>query len=132
MVKLARIITSTSDGLPLLTAQVKSTEFQSAEIQAYLLKKNKDLGISESDIYINISSIATTASEFLSLGEAALAKAKILIEKATSSDVKLVDQFIENNVIFKEKVIRILSPLDGQKEVGKFLVSKTILYVKLL
>ena len=138
MVKLARILTSTSDGLPLLTAQVKCTEFQSAEIQAYVLStsnnsnnnnnnnnKNKIAPPSSSSFcYINISSIATTASAFLSLGDAALVKARILIERATSSsDAKVTDPFIANNVIFREKVIRILSPLDGQKEVGKFIVS---------
>ena len=122
MVKLARILTSTSDGLPLLTAQVKCTEFQSAEIQAYLSSTSNNSN--NSFCYINISSIATTASAFLSLGDAALVKAKILIERATlSSDAKVTDPFIANNVIFREEVIRILSPLDGQKEVGKFLVS---------
>jgi hypothetical protein len=130
MVKLARILTSTSDGLPLLTAQVKSTEFQSAEIQAYLLStsnNNDNIAPSSSSstfCYINLSSIATTASAFLSLGDAALVKAKILIERATSSsDAKVTDPFIAKNVIFREKVLRILSPLDGQKEVGKFIVS---------
>ena len=130
MVKLARILTSTSDGLPLLTAQVKSTEFQSAEIQAYLLStsnNNDNIAPSSSSstfCYINLSSIATTASAFLSLGDAALVKARILIERATSSsDAKVTDPFIANNVIFREEVIRILSPLDGQTEVGKFLVS---------
>ena len=134
MVKLARILTSTSDGLPLLTAQVKCTEFQSAEIQAYVLSTSNNSNnnnnnkiappSSSSFCYINISSIATTASAFLSLGDAALVKAKILIERATSSsDAKVTDPFIANNVIFREKVVRILSPLDGQKEVGKFLVS---------
>ena len=130
MVKLARILTSTSDGLPLLTAQVKSTEFQSAEIQAYLLStsnNNDNIAPSSSSstfCYINLSSIATTASAFLSLGDAALVKARILIERATSSsDAKVTDPFIANNVIFREKVLRILSPLDGQKEVGKFIVS---------
>ena len=122
MVKLARILTSTSDGLPLLTAQVKCTEFQSAEIQAYLLSTSNNSNTSF--CYINLSPIATTASAFLSLGDAALVKAKILIERATlSSDAKVTDPFIANNVIFREKVLRILSPLDGQKEVGKFLVS---------
>ena len=134
MVKLARILTSTSDGLPLLTAQVKCTEFQSAEIQAYVLStsnnynnsnySNNNIAPPPSFCYINISSIATTASAFLSLGDDALVKAKILIERATlSSDAKVTDPFIANNVIFREEVIRILSPLDGQKEVGKFLVS---------
>ena len=134
MVKLARILTSTSDGLPLLTAQVKCTEFQSAEIQAYVLSTSNNSNnnnnnkiappSSSSFCYINISSIATTASAFLSLGDAALVKAKILIERATSSsDAKVTDPFIANNVIFREEVIRILSPLDGQTEVGKFLVS---------
>lgn len=134
MVKLARILTSTSDGLPLLTAQVKCTEFQSAEIQAYVLSTSNNSNnnnnnkiappSSSSFCYINISSIATTASAFLSLGDAALVKAKILIERATSSsDAKVTDPFIAKNVIFREKVLRILSPLDGQKEVGKFIVS---------
>ena len=137
MVKLALILTSTSDGSPLLTAQVKSTEFQSAEIQAYVLStsnnynnynnsnnSNNNIAPPPSFCYINLSSIATTASAFLSLGDDALVKAKILIERATlSSDAKVTDPFIANNVIFREKVLRILSPLDGQKEVGKFLVS---------
>ena len=134
MVKLARILTSTSDGLPLLTAQVKCTEFQSAEIQAYVLSTSNNSNnnnnnkiappSSSSFCYINISSIATTASAFLSLGDAALVKANILIERATSSsDAKVTDPFIAKNVIFREKVLRILSPLDGQKEVGKFIVS---------
>lgn len=135
MVKLARILTSTSDGLPLLTAQVKCTEFQSAEIQAYVLSTSNNSNnnnynnnkiapsSSTSFCYINLSSIATTASAFLSLGDAALVKAKILIERATSSDATVIDPFIAKNVIFREEVLRILSPLDGQKEVGKFLVS---------
>ncbi len=51
----------------------------------------------------------------------ALTKAQALIEDATSSDATLTSPFISKNVVFHEEVTRVLSPLDGQTEVGKFI-----------
>lgn len=118
MVKLARVLTTSSPiQSPLLVVQVQSSSFQSSEIQSYFAKND----ILSDAHYINISSIATSASVFLSLGADALARAQILIEKATSSDATLTTPFISENVIFSGEVSRILSPLDGQSEVGKFI-----------
>ena len=119
MVKLARILKKSSAiQSPLLVVQVQSSSFQSSEIQSYFT----DHEILPSDAhYINISSIATSASVFLSLGADAVSRAQILIEKATSSDATLTTPFISKNVIFSGDVSRILSPLDGQSEVGKFI-----------
>ena len=121
MVKLARINTTSplhGTKTSLLTIQIPSSSFQSPEIQTYF---------AENDIppsaphYINISSIATSASDFLSSGTQASAKARTLIEKATSPQASLSDSFILNHVVFFEEVTRVLSPLDGRSEVGKFL-----------
>mmetsp|Transcript_33072 Transcript_33072/g.69606 ORF Transcript_33072/g.69606 Transcript_33072/m.69606 type:complete len:640 (+) Transcript_33072:87-2006(+) len=120
MVKLARIQTSSPihGTSPLLTIQIPSSSFLCTEIQSFFTEN--DIPPSAAH-YINISSIATSASVFLSLGADALAKARTLIEKATSPDVSLASPFISKHVIFHDEVTRILSPLDGQSEVGKFL-----------
>jgi 2-keto-4-pentenoate hydratase/2-oxohepta-3-ene-1,7-dioic acid hydratase in catechol pathway/NAD(P)-dependent dehydrogenase (short-subunit alcohol dehydrogenase family) len=126
MVKLARIQTSSSanaggqqSSVPtLLTAQITSLSFQSPEIQTYL--SNNDIAPTAYH-YINLSSIATTASTFLSMGETAIQKAKTLIEQAASVDATVTSPFTTNNVIFSNKVSRLLSPLDGPTEVGKLI-----------
>ena len=120
MVKLARIQTSSPlhGKSPLLTIQIPSSSFLSTEVQSYFTEN--DIPPSEPH-YINISSIASSASAFLSLGADALAKAHALIENATSPDASLTSPFFSRHVIFHEEVTRILSPLDGRSEVGKFL-----------
>ncbi|KAL3762776.1 hypothetical protein ACHAW5_001304 [Stephanodiscus triporus] len=120
MVKLARIETSSPAGTksPIIACQILSSSFESADVQSYFAENGIPPSASH---YVNISSIASSASEFLSLGAPALAKARHLIEKATSPDVALSSPFISMNVIFHEKVKRILPPLDGRSEVGKFL-----------
>lgn len=116
MVKLARVVSKGTKS-PVLTAQVSSSSFLSKDIQTYFT--NND--ISSTDVhYIDISSIATTASVFLSLGDDAITKANLLIQEATSDNVTLTTPIIKN-VIFSNKVTRLLSPMDGQSEVGKFL-----------
>ncbi|KAL3815788.1 hypothetical protein ACHAXA_001682 [Cyclostephanos tholiformis] len=119
MVKLARIQTSspTATKSPILACQIISSSFQSSEIQIYLNENGIPPAAAH---YVDVSSIASTASEFLSLGSPALAKAKDLIDRVTSADISLRSPFISMNVIFHEKVTRILSPL-GPSEVGKFL-----------
>jgi 2-keto-4-pentenoate hydratase/2-oxohepta-3-ene-1,7-dioic acid hydratase in catechol pathway len=119
MVKLARIQTSSTSGTksPILACQILSSSFQSSEIQSYFAEN----GIPPSAAhYVDISSIASTASEFLSLGTPALARARHLIERATSTDISLRSTFISTYVTFHEEVTRVLSPL-GPSEVGKFL-----------
>jgi 2-keto-4-pentenoate hydratase/2-oxohepta-3-ene-1,7-dioic acid hydratase in catechol pathway len=121
MVKLARIIQASSPAgtkSPILACQILSSSFQSAEIQSYFTENCIPPSAPQ---YVDVSSIASTASEFLSLGAPALVKAKHLIEKATAPDVALTSPFILMNVVFGEKLMRILSPLDGRSEVGKFL-----------
>ncbi|KAL7538695.1 hypothetical protein ACHAXR_008740 [Thalassiosira sp. AJA248-18] len=121
MVKLARILTSSpihGTKIALLTAQIPSSSFQSSEIQLYFTENDIPPAASH---YVNISTIASSASDFLSLGADALAKARALVEKATTPDASLASPFISKHVIFEEEVTRILSPLDGQTEVGKFL-----------
>ena len=120
MVKLARIHTSSphyGKNAPLLTIQIASSAFLSIDIQTYFTKHD----ISPSEFhYINVSTVAASASEFLSMGDA-LSKANALIEKATSADALLSTPFISKHVIFSDAVTRVLSPLDGRSEVGKFL-----------
>lgn len=119
MVKLARITSLDGGTTPLLTIQIPSSAFLSAEIQSYFTEH--DIPPSASH-YIDISSIASSASGFLSLGADALTKAQTLIEKATSSDASLTSSaFVSKRVIFHDKVTRVLSPLDGRAEVGKFI-----------
>lgn len=127
MVKIARIRiqTTTSAGgqqshpvVTLLTAQITSLFFQSPEVQAYFTKNDIS---STACHYINLSSIATTATAFLSLGDVAIQQAKELIDQATAVDATLSSPFITNNVIFSNKVSRLLSPLDGPSEVGKLI-----------
>jgi len=113
MVKLARIVRKGTKS-PVLTAKVSSSSFLSKDIQTYFTNNN----ISSTDVhYIDISSIATTASIFLSLGDDAITKANLLIKEATSSDGNIRSK----NAIFSNQVTRLLSPMDGQSEVGKFL-----------
>eukprot|EP00584_Thalassiosira_punctigera_P013003 CAMPEP_0172555060 /NCGR_PEP_ID=MMETSP1067-20121228/57788_1 /TAXON_ID=265564 ORGANISM="Thalassiosira punctigera, Strain Tpunct2005C2" /NCGR_SAMPLE_ID=MMETSP1067 /ASSEMBLY_ACC=CAM_ASM_000444 /LENGTH=674 /DNA_ID=CAMNT_0013343565 /DNA_START=15 /DNA_END=2039 /DNA_ORIENTATION=- len=121
MVKLARILTSSplhGTKTPLLTAQIPSSSFRSADVQSYFAENDVPSSASH---YVNISSIASNASAFLSMGGDALEKARALIEKATSTSVSLDDTFFSKNVVFSEEVSRLLSPLDGRDEVGKFL-----------
>ena len=120
MVKLARIQTSSplhGTKTPLLTVQIPSTAFQSSEIQSYFT--DNDIPPSASH-YVNISTVASSAIDFLAMGDNALVKAQDLIDKATSSDATLTSPFISKYVIFDEEVTRILSPIDGQS-IGKFL-----------
>eukprot|EP00581_Thalassiosira_minuscula_P016609 CAMPEP_0183722846 /NCGR_PEP_ID=MMETSP0737-20130205/14680_1 /TAXON_ID=385413 /ORGANISM="Thalassiosira miniscula, Strain CCMP1093" /LENGTH=672 /DNA_ID=CAMNT_0025953087 /DNA_START=51 /DNA_END=2069 /DNA_ORIENTATION=+ len=121
MVKLARIQTSSphrGSKSSILTVQIPSSSFQSAEIQSYFTEH--DITPSNSH-YINIETIASSASAFLSMGTEALSKAQALIDTATSPGASMTDPFISKNVIFSEEITRILSPLDGRSEVGKFL-----------
>jgi 2-keto-4-pentenoate hydratase/2-oxohepta-3-ene-1,7-dioic acid hydratase in catechol pathway/NADP-dependent 3-hydroxy acid dehydrogenase YdfG len=121
MVKLARIIQTSSPAgtkSPIIACQILSSSFQSAEIQSYF---TENCIPPSAPHYVDVSSIASTASEFLSLGAPALVMAKHLIEKATSPDVALTSPFISMNVVFSDKLMHILSPLDGRSEVGKFL-----------
>jgi 2-keto-4-pentenoate hydratase/2-oxohepta-3-ene-1,7-dioic acid hydratase in catechol pathway len=121
MVKLARIIQTSSPAgtkSPIIACQILSSSFQSAEIQTYF---TENCIPPSAPHYVDVSSIASTASEFLSLGAPALVMAKHLIEKATSPDVALTSPFISMNVVFSDKLMHILSPLDGRSEVGKFL-----------
>ena len=110
MVKLARIIQTSSPAgtkSPIIACQILSSSFQSAEIQSYF---TENCIPPSAPHYVDVSSIASTASEFLSLGAPALVMAKHLIEKATSPDVALTSPFISMNVVFSDKLMHILSP----------------------
>lgn len=116
--KIARILASPLHGpeAPVLTVQLVSSSFESAEVKSYFTEH----GIpSSASHYLDVSAIAPSAAAFLSMGTDALAKAKILIEKATSPSASLSD--VSKNVIFSHQVFKILSPLDGRSEVGKFI-----------
>jgi 2-keto-4-pentenoate hydratase/2-oxohepta-3-ene-1,7-dioic acid hydratase in catechol pathway/NAD(P)-dependent dehydrogenase (short-subunit alcohol dehydrogenase family) len=116
MVKLARVQPTSGSSSPILTAQVPSSSFLSTDIQAFFTEN----GIpAEASHYVNLSSVASTASQFLSLGSDALKKAQGLIVKATAAGASLKDT--QNGVVFSNKVSQVLSPLDGRTEVGKFL-----------
>lgn len=118
MVKLARIITSSPHhgSGPLLTVQVASSAFTSADVQSYFAKNEIP---PTAHHYVDVSTVAPSASAFLSMGDEALSKARALIEKAASAN--LVDPFVTKHVVFSDAVTRVLSPLDGRAEVGKFL-----------
>lgn len=117
MVKLARIRTSSRGTDPLLSAEVPSSAFRSPAVQTRLAEH----GIAPSaHHYVDVSSVAPAAGAFLSLGADALAKARALIERATSPDASLA--YLSRSVVFGGEVDRVLSPLDGRGgEVGKFL-----------
>lgn len=124
MVKLARIQTNSPfhGSAPLLAAQVPSSSFASPTIQAYLSENNTaDASQPPPHFYVNLSTIAATATSFLSLGPPALLAARRLIDQVTSPHALLTSPEIQSLLIFHNEVTRLLSPLDGQSEVGKFL-----------
>mmetsp|Transcript_46 Transcript_46/g.83 ORF Transcript_46/g.83 Transcript_46/m.83 type:complete len:714 (+) Transcript_46:103-2244(+) len=124
MVKLARIQTNSPfhGSTPLLAAQVPSSSFASPTIQAYLSENNNDdASQPPTHFYVNLSTVAATATRFLSLGPPALLAARRLIDMVTSPHALLTSPEIQSLLIFHNEVTRLLSPLDGKSEVGKFL-----------
>lgn len=111
MVKLARI--QTKSGQVIIAARIAAKSFLSPEIPSS--EDNNDID----EHYVDLSSIAPSASEFLLDSKGNIAKANLLIRTVTSQDAQLSD--INKHVIFGSDVVRILSPLDGQAEVGKFI-----------
>lgn len=111
MVKLARI--QTKSGQVILAARIATKSFHSPEIPSS--EDNNDID----QHYVDLSSIAPSASKFLLDSKGNIAKANLLIRTVTSQDAQLSD--INKHVIFGSDVVRILSPLDGQAEVGKFI-----------
>ena len=110
MVKIARILTAAEPTTPILSAQIPIV----------------DSSISTQHAYINLTSIATTASHFLSLGKVAIARANLLIATVTSSDATPEQSKL---LIPQNNVTRVLSPLDGQTEVNKFICIGETFYV---
>lgn len=103
MVKLARI--QTKSGRVILAARIAATSFQSTDVPSD----------DELHHFVDLSSIAPSATEFLLDSKGNIARANILIQNATASSE------ITKHVIFSSDVKCILSPLDGQAEVGKFI-----------
>ena len=110
MVKLARILTTANPNTPILSAQIPT------------------VNSSTQHAYINLTSIANTTSQFLSLGRDAIARAKSLIATVTSSDATPEQSKL---LIPGKDVTRVLSPLDGQTEVNKFICIGEYIYIML-
>ena len=113
MVKLARILTTANPNTPILSAQIPTVNSS---------------GSSTQHAYINLTSIANTTSQFLSLGRDAIARAKSLIATVTSSDATPEQSKL---LIPGKDVTRVLSPLDGQTEVNKFICIGEYIYIML-
>jgi 2-keto-4-pentenoate hydratase/2-oxohepta-3-ene-1,7-dioic acid hydratase in catechol pathway/NAD(P)-dependent dehydrogenase (short-subunit alcohol dehydrogenase family) len=96
MVKLARILT-TSSPTPILTAQISTSSAIS---------------------YVDLSSIASNATQFLSLGPNAIERANSLIDTVISPNATAEQRML---IIPESCLKKILSPLDGRTEVNKFL-----------
>lgn len=104
MVKLARI--QTKSGRTILAARIPATSFQSLPSDDHQLH------------YVDLSSIAPSATVFLLDSKCNITRANTLIQNLTSPDALLSE--ISKHVIFSSNVKRVLSPLQ-QAEVGKFI-----------
>ncbi len=106
MVKLARI--QTKSGRVVIAARIEATSFQSSNVASDQDQLH----------FVDLSSIASSARDFIADSKSNIARANILIDNLTSPDAQL--SAITKHVIFSDDVQRILSPLDGA-EVSKFI-----------
>lgn len=106
MVKLARV--QTKSGRVVIAAQIAAASFQAT----YVAPDQHELH------FVDLSSIASSARDFIADSKSNIARANILINNLTSPDAQLSE--ITKHVIFSSDVKRVLSPLDGS-EVSKFI-----------
>ncbi|KAL7533260.1 hypothetical protein ACHAWF_004431 [Thalassiosira exigua] len=102
---------------PLLAVRLDASSFRSPSVRTHLAAVDP----SAAHHYVDVSSVAATASAFLSMGRRALEEVRALVGEVASPDADPSSAPFRERVVLAKDVTRVLSPLDGRTEVGKFL-----------